>query len=137
MGVLLPQSVSTAPKAHAAVSAKVGAKALTLVATRKGAKYKMGAVGPRAFDCSGLTKWTYARLGKTLPHNAQAQWKATKHLKKSDRRVGDLVFFFSGKHAYHVAVYAGHGRIWHAPKPGSRVKLAKLWTSKVKYARVR
>ena len=50
---------------------------------------------------------------------------------------GDLVFFFHGRHAYHVAIYAGHGMIWHAPRPGKKVKKVKLWTSHVRYGRVR
>ena len=60
------------------------------------------------------------------------------HLRSShSRRPGDLVFFFSGSHVYHVAMYAGHGKIWHAPKPGDRVKLVPLWTTHVRYGRVR
>ena len=40
-------------------------------------------------------------------------------------------------YVYHVGIYAGAGRIWHAPKPGDHVKLATLWTSAVSYGRVR
>ena len=39
------------------------------------------------------------------------------------------MFFKSGGYVYHVGIYAGAGRIWHAPKPGDHVKLATLWTS--------
>ena len=89
------------------------------------------------FDCSGLVRWSYARVCKHLPRTAQQQWAATRHIAPRYRRAGDLVFFFSGRHVYHVAMYAGHGYIWHAPKPGSRVKRVKLWTSHVRYGRVR
>ena len=83
----------TAPSAHAAVSASTGSRAVAVAATRKGAPYVVRRRGPRRFDCSGLTKWAYARVGKTLPRTAQQQYIATgAHLRES-RRVGDLVFF--------------------------------------------
>ncbi|KQX65755.1 C40 family peptidase [Angustibacter sp. Root456] len=134
--VLVPQ-LAEAPAASAAVPTVVGLRAVHVAATRKGAVYRLGSQGPHAFDCSGLTRWSYARIGKRLPRTAQQQWAATAHIRASSRRPGDLVFFFSGRHVYHVAMYAGHGYIWHAPKPGSRVKHVKLWTSHVRYGRVR
>jgi cell wall-associated NlpC family hydrolase len=41
------------------------------------------------------------------------------HLKK-----GDLVFFYSG--ISHVAIYAGNGKVIHAPRPGKRVSYIKI-----------
>jgi cell wall-associated NlpC family hydrolase len=35
----------------------------------------------------------------------------------------------------HVGIYAGHGRIWHAPRPGARVRLERIWTRNVRYGR--
>jgi cell wall-associated NlpC family hydrolase len=137
LGLTLPHLVSTAPSADAAVPAAVSFKAVRMAATRKGAPYHRGSVGPRRFDCSGLTKWSYAKVGKRLPRTSQAQWRATAHIRKIHRRAGDLVFFFSGRHVYHVAIYAGHNKIWHAPRPGQRVKKVTLWTSHVRYGRVR
>lgn len=134
--VLVPQ-LAQAPSADALVPMAVGARAVTVAASRRGAIYRVGAQGPRAFDCSGLTRWSYARVGKRLPRTAQQQWAATVHIRPTSRRPGDLVFFFSGRRVSHVAMYAGHGRIWHAPKPGSRVRLVPLWTSHVRYGRVR
>jgi cell wall-associated NlpC family hydrolase len=127
----------TAQPAQAAVSAATGSRAVHVAATRKGAPYVWGAVGPRRFDCSGLTKWVYGRVGKKLPRTAAQQYAATTHISARSRRVGDLVFFKSGGYVYHVGIYAGAGRIWHAPKPGDHVKLATLWTSAVSYGRVR
>lgn len=135
----VPQLVgtSTSSSADAAVPALVGARAVSLAATRHNAVYRRGAQGPNAFDCSGLTRWTYGRLGKRLPRTAQQQWAATLHVRATSRRPGDLVFFFSGRHVYHVAIYAGNNQIWHAAKPGTRIKRVPLWTSKVRYGRVR
>jgi len=129
----------TAPSADAAVSASTGSRVVAVAATRKGAPYVYGAVGPTRFDCSGLTKWSYARVGKTLKRTAQQQYVASMHISAHSRRVGDLVFFKTSRFGgvYHVGIYAGAGRIWHAPKPGDHVKLATLWTSNVYYGRVR
>lgn len=131
-------TVASAPPASAVtVSAGVGVKAVHVAASKKGTPYRYGAVGPSRFDCSGLTMWTYGRLGKRLPRTAAAQYRATVHVSRSSRRPGDLVFFTSGSSIYHVGVYAGGGKVWHAPKTGDRVKLATIWTSAVRYGRVR
>ena len=105
----------------------------------RGAPYVYGAVGPTRFDCSGLTKWAYARVGKTLQAHRPAAVRRPAHISAASRRVGDLVFFKTSHYGavYHVGIYAGAGRIWHAPKPGDHVKLAPLWTSNVYYGRVR
>ena len=128
----------SAPTASAsAMTAAKGSKVVKVAATRKGAAYRYGAMGPRRFDCSGLVKWSYARVGKHLPRTSRAQYRATRHIKRSQRRKGDLVFFMSHGRVYHVGIYAGGGKLWDAPKPGARVKKRSIWTSKVSYGRVR
>jgi len=37
---------------------------------------------------------------------------------------------------YHVGIYAGRNRIWHAPRTGERVRRERLWTRDVTYRRV-
>ena len=130
-------SVAAEP-AHASVSAGVGLRAVRVAATRRGAPYQWGAVGPRRFDCSGLTKWVYARVGKRLPRTAAQQYAATVHIPSWARRPGDLVFFKTGSgYVHHVGIYAGAGMIWHAPHSGDHVRRARLWTRTVWYGRVR
>lgn len=119
------------------VSAPVASRALSITASKKGAPYLYGAVGPYKFDCSGLTKYAYARAGKTLPRTAAQQYAATIRVSKASARAGDLVFFMSGRSVYHMGIYAGAGRIWHAPRTGSYVKLVTIWTTAVTYGRVR
>ncbi|AQA15340.1 C40 family peptidase [Streptomyces samsunensis] len=122
------------PEAEAAT---VAAKALRIAASKKGAPYRYGAAGPKRFDCSGLTQYAYKRAGKRLPRTAAAQYNGTRHIKAASRKSGDLVFFHSGSGVYHVGVYAGSGRIWHAPKTGTVVRLERIWTKKVWYGHVR
>ncbi|MCM2391673.1 C40 family peptidase [Streptomyces albipurpureus] len=122
------------PEAHAA-SSHAG-KALKVAASKKGAPYKYGAVGPSRFDCSGLTLYSFKKAGKKLPRTAQQQYNKTKRISASKRQAGDLVFFYSGRNVYHVGIYAGQNKIWHSPKTGSWVKLDKIWSKSVKYGRV-
>lgn len=96
----------------------------------------MGATGPRRFDCSGLTLYSFKKAGKKLPRTAAQQYNKTHHISSGSRRAGDLVFFHYGSNVYHVGIYAGHNKIWHAPKSGSVVRLEKIWTKSVWYGRV-
>ena len=126
-----------APRASAVVSAAKASSAVKWAATRKGSPYRYGATGPRRFDCSGLTQWAYARVGKSLPHSSSAQVSKTKRVWKKDRRRGDLVFFHSRGSVYHVGIYAGRNKIWHSSRPGTPVRKSEIWTSSVFYGRVR
>ncbi|OKI01975.1 glycoside hydrolase [Streptomyces sp. CB02923] len=120
-----------------AEAASTSASALRVAASKKGAPYKYGASGPYRFDCSGLTLYSFKRAGKRLPRTAAAQYNRTRHLSASSRRLGDLVFFHSRRGIYHVGIYAGKGKIWHAPKPGAVVRLERIWSHSVSYGRVR
>jgi cell wall-associated NlpC family hydrolase len=120
-----------------ALTAKAGQVVVQRAAAKTGSPYQWGAEGPRRFDCSGFTQWVFARIGKHLPRTSAAQYGAVRHLSRSQRRAGDLVFFHEGGRVYHVGIYAGHGRIWHAPHTGAVVRLEKIWTSRVWYGRVR
>lgn len=126
------------PKASAAlVSAAKANAAVDWAKTRKGSPYVYGGNGPRAFDCSGLTRWAYAKVGKWLPHSSSAQASYTKRISKQDRRRGDLMFFYGGGGIYHVAIYAGNGYMWDATRPGGRVSRIKPWTSSYFFGRVK
>jgi cell wall-associated NlpC family hydrolase len=125
------------PRASALVSAATGDHAVDLARSRKGSPYSYGAIGPRRFDCSGLTRWVYRHLGKNLPHSSAAQAHRVKRIQRSHARRGDLVFFYGGGGVYHVAIYAGHNRIWHAPHSGTRVRRDRIWTGRVFFGRVR
>ncbi|MEW2395414.1 C40 family peptidase [Streptomyces sp. NPDC046862] len=120
-----------------AEAAAPATKALQVAASKKGSPYKWGGTGPKRFDCSGLTLYSFKKAGKKLPRTAQAQYNKTKHISAKSRKAGDLVFFHSGSSVYHVGIYAGKGKIWHSPKSGEVVKREKIWTKSVWYGRVR
>ena len=126
---------ATAPAARSALPP--GIRIVAAARSQQGKPYRYGAAGPNAFDCSGLTGYAYAAARIRLPRTAQAQYRLARPVARAAARPGDLVFWVSGGRAYHVAVYAGQGRVWHAPKPGDRVKLATIWSAgQVRFGRI-
>lgn len=129
--------LGTAAPARAEAVAPLGARAVALAATRAGMPYQYGAEGPTRFDCSGLTYWVYRKLGKRLPRTSRAQYAATRHVRPSRAVPGDLIFFHDRGRVYHVAIYAGGGRVWHAPRSGDVVRKVEIWSRSVYAGRVR
>lgn len=131
--------IGVAPSAHASTS--IRDKALSVAAAQKEDPYRKGAAGPNAFDCSGLTLYSFKKAGRTLPRTAQGQYNKTHHISSSNRKRGDLVFFINSSGVYHVGIYAGSDKIWNANSGdyrGYKVVLApiKEYKGRVAYARV-
>lgn len=130
-------SAVCAPSAQAAPLAPISARlVLKVAAAQQGKPYRHGSAGPTAFDCSGFVKFVMARNHRTMRRTAAQQYQQVRHIPKSQVRPGDLIFFFAHGRIYHVGIYAGGGYIWHAPKPGDRVKKAKIWTTAWKAGRM-
>jgi cell wall-associated NlpC family hydrolase len=110
-----------------------GSAVVRTAASLAGAPYQYGAAGPRAFDCSGYTKYVFARHGRTLPHNAAAQARYGVAVAKSAARPGDLLVFNGGSHA---AIYAGGGQMWDASVAGKPVARKKIWSNSYVVRRV-
>lgn len=66
------------------------------------------------WDCSGMVRYAYKRLGVTLPHSANKQGHVGERVSKP--RVGDIVVFaYQGSTSfYHSAIYLGNGLIINA-----------------------
>ena len=135
VAALVASTFLVAPSADA-MSVQTRSRVVHVAASKAGTPYRYGASGPSAFDCSGFTRWVYAKVGRHLPRTSSAQAGAVRHVGASDRRPGDLVFFSSGGHVYHVAIYAGGDSVWHAPRPGESVHREHLWTHAVSYGRL-
>jgi cell wall-associated NlpC family hydrolase len=110
-----------AAKSASGVSGRAG-KALQFALKQIGDKYVFGADGMTYWDCSGLTMRAYQTAGVSLPHSSRAQYNYGKPVKRANLMPGDLVFF--GRPISHVGVYLGGGKMVHAPRSGSRVKVA-------------
>ena len=110
-----------AAKAAAGVSGRSGI-ALKYALQQIGDRYVFGAAGLTTWDCSGLTMRAFQSAGVSLPHSSAAQSRMGKSIPFNQKKPGDLLFF--GRPVSHVGIYLGGGRMVHAPRSGSRVKVA-------------
>lgn len=106
-----------------------------------GTKYVFGGFngpedpGPDAFDCSGLTRWAWERVGVELPHNAEAQRQATTRI--SDTRnllPGDLVFQWFPNSRGIPPGQASHVGLWL--RPGVEIDTRNPYTAPVAIRRI-
>jgi cell wall-associated NlpC family hydrolase len=111
--------------AAAAAAASPAARVMDVAAQGNGVRYVYGGSTPRGWDCSGYTGWVFRQLGVSLPRTAAAQRSVAAKIPRGEARPGDLVFW--GGH--HVAIYAGGGMIWHAPRPGKKTGKYPLYGS--------
>ena len=91
------------------------------------------------WDCSGLVRYTYKRLGITLPHSADAQAHLGKRV--STPKLGDVVVFaYQGRtDFYHAALYVGNNLIINANREyGTTViePLSNFRHSQIRFVRI-
>jgi cell wall-associated NlpC family hydrolase len=93
-----------------------------------GIAYRWGGESPaEGFDCSGLVRYAYGRLGVSLPRTAKEQYHELTRITARDLTPGDLVFFTPLKtRNLHVGIYVGDERFLHAPSRGKRIGYAHL-----------
>ncbi|MFF8813115.1 C40 family peptidase [Streptomyces pactum] len=89
-----------------------------------GKPYVWGATGPSGYDCSGLTQAAWRSAGVALPRTSYTQINAGRRVGRTELAPGDLVFFYSG--ISHVGLYIGAGKMIHAPRPGTTVRIASI-----------
>jgi cell wall-associated NlpC family hydrolase len=85
--------------------------------------YVWGGSSPNGFDCSGLVKYCYAKVGVSLPHSSAMMYNYGTHVSRSELKPGDLVFFFNPIH--HVGIYIGNGNMINAT--GTHVQIGSVW----------
>jgi cell wall-associated NlpC family hydrolase len=89
-----------------------------------GVPYRWGGESPETgFDCSGLVRWAYGRVGVDLPHNSYALYSTGRRVSESRMEPGDILFF---EGLGHVGIYLGRGRMVHAPQTGRNVEVVRL-----------
>ncbi|MDQ6888017.1 MAG: C40 family peptidase [Gemmatimonadota bacterium] len=88
-----------------------------------GVPYRLGGETPRAFDCSGFVRYAFAQHGIVLPRTGHEQAALGWAPSVGDLEPGDLLFFWGGSGAQHIAIYAGGDSIIHASARSGRVRL--------------
>lgn len=112
--------------------------------TQLGEAYVLGGMGPDIWDCSGLTKASYAAAGIYIgTHSATNQFRTMAQARKlvplSKMQVGDLLWYsqesaFDGD-KYHVVIFVGGGLMLEAPNPARTVRIVPIrWGEMFPYA---
>ena len=103
--------------------APIGERVARIALHEVGTPYVWGGESPRGFDCSGLVRYAYLRVGITLPHSSYALSTVGRRVGRSHLEPGDLLFFEGDGH---VGIYVGNRRMVHAPQTGRSVQVVSL-----------
>jgi peptidoglycan DL-endopeptidase CwlO len=110
------------------------ARVLTAADQYIGVKYTWGGNTPKSgFDCSGFTKYLFAKEGITLPRTSREQARSGRgvSLDFGDMLPGDILLFAEeGEAISHVAIYVGSGEIVHSSSAMGGVNYLDLNTSR-------
>ena len=119
---------SLAPSAPVAASTTTEAQQIIRIAKAQlGDPWRYGAVGPRAFDCSGLVRYAYRNAGDAAVihtgflRSARSLYLWFRSHGKASRynpRIGDLVIWGGGTH---VGIYIGNGKAISTLRSGVRI----------------
>jgi len=101
----------------------LGVQAVRIAMRYLGTPYVWGGEQPGGFDCSGLTQFSYAQVGISLPRVTYQQIRTGVAVPRTSLAPGDLVFF---NNAHHMGMYIGAGNMVHAPHTGDVVKVSSL-----------
>ena len=131
------KTMPTAPELYdvgPANAAKVDG-AFAFAKEQLGERYVLGGMGPDVWDCSGITKASYAAVGVYIgTHSATNQFRTMAYAKKliplQQAVSGDLMWYsqesaFDGD-KYHVVMYMGGGMMLEAPNPARTVRIVPL-----------
>lgn len=105
----------------------VGDKVVEIARTLLGAPYLYAGESweEGGFDCSGLTYYSYRKVGISIPRTASQQWAGISN-KVSVPQPGDIIAFEREGRVYHVGIFIGDNQMIHSPKPGEVVKIVSL-----------
>lgn len=106
-----------------------GSRLVTEARRFLGLQYLWAGTSGFGFDCSGFTYAVFRALGKTISRDAGPQRSRGEPIAtRAALRPGDLVFFRGASGAiHHVGMYAGDGKMIHAPRTGEPVQIGSIY----------
>jgi cell wall-associated NlpC family hydrolase len=110
-----------------ATGSATGADVVDAAKKYLGVPYVFGGEDSSGMDCSGLVQRVYADLGIDLPRRVTQQMtQGTEVASLADAKPGDLIVTGGGDH---ILIYAGDGKVIHAPYEGRTVSLVDAYMS--------
>lgn len=91
-----------------------------------GGRYVYGGTDPHSgVDCSGFTRYILSNAaGVSVGRTSRDQAREGTTISASEMQPGDLLFYGSGSHVNHVAMYIGDGQIVHASTERTGIKVS-------------
>ena len=121
------KALGNASSASAVPVSVTGSQILAEAQKYLGCPYRAGGASPSGFDCSGFVYYVLKQLGLSPYRTPSEQYQMGTSVEKTALRVGDLVFFGSGR-ITHSGIYAGSGQFIHAPNSRSTISYSDLTT---------
>ncbi|ANF32121.1 hypothetical protein A0130_10935 [Leifsonia xyli] len=92
-----------------------------------GVPYVFGGTSASGLDCSGLVQRVFKDLGIDVPRLVSGQSKVGTEIPSlAQAQPGDIIVTNGGEH---IVIYAGDGKVIHAPSEGRNVSLVDNWMS--------
>lgn len=112
----LEELISETHRAESWLARRQGTSMVDYAKNFIGTRYRRGAKGPKAFDCSGFTSYVFRKFGYSLSPASHLQGTQGQKIKLDEAQPGDLIFFSgrrAGSRIGHVGmvVEAGDGKV--------------------------
>ncbi|AXI99672.1 lipoprotein Spr/probable lipoprotein NlpC [Cyclonatronum proteinivorum] len=81
----------------------------------RGTPYRLGGITQQGVDCSAFVMLVFRNgFGVEIPRTTDQQMRHGTRIRPQQLRVGDLVFFQTGRNTRHVGIVLSGGRFMHA-----------------------
>lgn len=122
--IMMLFSLSVVAKASGGVKLPKDRKIAKVALEQRGTPYVWGGESRRGFDCSGLVKYVFRKIGIKLPHYTGSMWSYGKKVAgRRNLKRGDVMFF--NGHG-HVGIYLRKGKFVHASSARGRVVVSNF-----------
>lgn len=94
-----------------------------------GCSYVYGGNGPKAFDCSGFTRYIMKHFGYTIGRTCSAQCYNGSYVSRNNLLPGDIVLFertYASSGLTHAGLYIGNDQFIHAANSRTGVIISSL-----------
>ncbi|MEA1990363.1 MAG: NlpC/P60 family protein [Pseudomonadota bacterium] len=109
------QSLKLAKPVDLSNTTKVKSLLLSQYRLWKGTPYEYGGNDLNGVDCSAFVQNTYrSKLGHAIPRTTRTQIKIGDKVSKNELKIGDIVFFKTGRNSLHNGIYIGKSQFVHA-----------------------